>query len=79
MSEEALQIVEKRRATKSKGEKERFTYLNAEFLRIARRDKKACISDQWHTTVNLLHIYLGSVEDQMVLLILALFVHVTDG
>ena len=43
LSEEALQIAEKRREAKGKGEKERFTYLNAEFLRIARRDKKACI------------------------------------
>ena len=41
LSEEALQIVEKRREAKGKGEKERYTYLNAEFQRIARRDKKA--------------------------------------
>ena len=41
MSEEALQIAEKRRKTKSKGEKERYTHLNAEFQRIARREKKA--------------------------------------
>ena len=41
MSEEALQIVEKRREGKGKGEKERYTHLNAEFQRIARRDKKA--------------------------------------
>ena len=40
LSEEALQIAEKRREAKSKGEKERYTYLNAEFQRIARRDKK---------------------------------------
>ena len=40
MSEEALQIVEKRREVKGKGEKERYTHLNAEFQRIARRDKK---------------------------------------
>ena len=46
MSEEALQIVEKRRETKGKGEKERYTHLNAEFQRIARRDKKAFLSDQ---------------------------------
>ena len=46
MSEEALQIVEKRREVKSKGEKERYTHLNAEFKRIARRDKKAFLSDQ---------------------------------
>ena len=41
LSEEGLQIAEKRRETKSKGEKERYTHLNAEFQRIARRDKKA--------------------------------------
>ena len=41
MSEEALQIAEKRREVKSKGEKERYKHLNAEFQRIARRDKKA--------------------------------------
>ena len=46
MSEEALQIAEKRREAKSKGEKERCTHLNAEFQRIARRDKKAFLSDQ---------------------------------
>ena len=44
--EEALQIAEKRRAVKGKGEKERYTHLNAEFQRIARRDKKAFLSDQ---------------------------------
>ena len=46
MSEEALQIAEKRRDTKGKGEKERYTQLNAEFQRIARRDKKAFLSGQ---------------------------------
>ena len=46
MSEEALQITEKRREAKGKGEKERYTHLNAEFHRIARRDKKAFLSDQ---------------------------------
>ena len=45
LSEEALQIAVKREA-KSKGEKERYTHLNAEFQRIARRDKKAFLSDQ---------------------------------
>ena len=45
MSEEALQIAEKRREMKGKGEKERYTHLNAEF-QIARRDKKALLSDQ---------------------------------
>ena len=46
LSEEALQIVVKRREAKSKGEKERYKHLNAEFQRIARRDKKAFLSDQ---------------------------------
>ena len=46
MSEEALQIAEKRREVKGKGEKERYTHLNAEFQRRARRDKKAFLSDQ---------------------------------
>ena len=44
--EEASQIAVKRREVKSKGEKERYTHLNAEFQRIARRDKKALLSDQ---------------------------------
>ena len=47
LSGEALQIVVKRREVKSKGEKERYKHLNAEFQRIARRDKKAFLSDQW--------------------------------
>ena len=46
MSEEALQIPMKRREAKDKGEKERYTHLNAEFQRIAKRDKKAFLSDQ---------------------------------
>ena len=46
MSKEALQIAEKRREAKGKGEKERYTHLNAEFQRIARRDKKAFLNDQ---------------------------------
>ena len=46
LSEEALQIAVKRREAKSKGEKERYSHLIAEFQRIARRDKKAFISDQ---------------------------------
>ena len=46
MSDKALQIAEKRRDAKGKGEKERYTHLNAEFQRIARRDKKAFLSDQ---------------------------------
>ena len=46
LSEEALQIAVKRREVKNKGEKERYTHLNAEFQRISRRDKKAFLSDQ---------------------------------
>ena len=47
LSEEALQIVEKREEAKGKGEKERYTHLNAEFRRTARRDKKAFLSEQY--------------------------------
>ena len=50
LSEEALQIAEKRREAKGKGEKERYTHLNAEFQRTARRDKKAVPSDQCKET-----------------------------
>ena len=46
LSEEALKIIEERKEAKGKGEKERYTYLNADFQRIARRDKKAFLSDQ---------------------------------
>ena len=46
LSEEALQIAEKRREAKDKGQKEIYTHLNAEFHRIARRDKKVFLSDQ---------------------------------
>ena len=46
LSEEALQIAEKRREAKAKGEKENYTHLNAEYQRIAQRDKKAFLSDQ---------------------------------
>ena len=46
LSEEALQIAEKRREVKSKGKKERYTHLNAEFQRTARRDKKTFLSNQ---------------------------------
>ena len=46
LSEEALQIAVKRREAKSKGEKRRYTHLNAEFQTLARRDKKAFLSDQ---------------------------------
>ena len=48
--EEALQIAVKRREVKSKGEKERYTHLNAEFQRITRRDKKAFLSDKCKET-----------------------------
>ena len=47
LSEKALQIAEKRREAKGKGEKERYIHLNAEFQRIARRDEKAFLSDQY--------------------------------
>ena len=50
MSKEALQIAEERNDMKAKGEKERYTYLNAEFQRIARRDNKAFLSDQSEET-----------------------------
>ena len=53
MSEEALQIAEKRREEKSKGEKERYTHLNAEFQRIARRDIKRTF-----------HAKMGSIKDR---------------
>ena len=46
LSEEALQIAEKKREAKGKGEKEKYTHLNAQFQRTARRDKKAFLSDQ---------------------------------
>ena len=46
LSEETLKIAEKRREAKGKGEKDRYTHLNAEFQRIGRRDKKAFLSDQ---------------------------------
>ena len=47
LSEEALQMAEKRRDAKGKGEKERYTHLNAEFQRIKRRDRKGFLSDQY--------------------------------
>ena len=50
LSEEALQIAEKRRKSKGNGERERYTHLNAEFQRIARRDKKAFLSEQCKET-----------------------------
>ena len=51
LSEEALEIAEKRRDAKGKGEKERYTHLNAEFQRIARKDKKAFLSDECNCEV----------------------------
>ena len=50
MSEETLQIAEKRREAKGKGEKERYTHLNAEFQRISRKDKKAFLNEQCKDT-----------------------------
>ena len=50
LSEEPLQIAEKRREAKDKGQKEKYTHLNAEFQRTARRDKKAFLSDQCKET-----------------------------
>ena len=50
LSEEVLQIAEKRREVKGKGKKEKYTHLNAEFQRIARRDKKAFLSEQCKET-----------------------------
>ena len=58
MSEEGLQIAEKRRETKGKGEKERYTHLNAKFQRTARRDKKAFFSDQYSTVIKIMKITL---------------------
>ena len=53
LSEEALQIAGKRRDVKGKGEKERYTHLNAEFQRITRRDNKAFLSDQFSSVQSL--------------------------
>ena len=63
MSEEALQIAEKRREAKGKGEKERYTHLNAEFQRTARRDKKAFLSDQYSTVMIITKITLKQYCD----------------
>ena len=60
MSEEGLQIAVKRREVKSKGDKERYTHLNAEFQRIAGKDKKAFLSD--HEIA--FHEKLGSIKDR---------------
>ena len=54
-------MVEKRSEAKGKGEKERYTQLNAEFQRIARRDKKAFLSDQWKDTEE--NIRMGKTRD----------------
>ena len=76
LSGEALQIAVKRREVKSKGEKERYTHLNAEFQRIARRDKKAFLSDQCRMgktrdlfkntryTKGTFHAKMGSIKDR---------------
>ena len=52
LSEEDLHIAVKRREAKSKGEKERYTHLNAEFQRIARRDKKAFLREAWRAAIH---------------------------
>ena len=63
LSEEALQIAEKRREAKGKGEKESYTYLNAEFQRLARRDKKAFFSDQCKEIVENNRMGKGSLQE----------------
>ena len=64
LSDEALQTVEKRRETKGKGEKERYTHLNAEFQRIARRGKKAFLSDQCKEIVQNIYITICKIDSQ---------------
>ena len=74
LSGEALQIAVKRREAKSQGEKERYKHLNAEFQRIARRDKKAFLSDQCKdieenntmgkTREGVFHALMGSIKDR---------------
>ena len=70
MSEEALQIAVNRREVKGKGEKERYTHLNAEFPRLARRDKKAFLSDHRNLfkkirdTKGTFHAKMGTVKDR---------------
>ena len=76
LSEEALQTAEKRREAKGKGEKERYTHLNAKFQRIARRDKKAFLSDQCkdieennkmgktRDTKGIFHAKMGTIKDR---------------
>ena len=62
LSEEALQIAQKKREEKGKGEKERCAHLNAEFQRIARRDKKAFLGDQCKEIEERLEISSGKLE-----------------
>ena len=67
LSEEALQIAEKRRKAKGKGEKERYTYLNTEFQRIAQRDKKDFLGDQGkeiRDTKGTFHAKMGTIKDR---------------
>ena len=67
LSEEALQITVKRREVKGKGEKERYTHLNAEFQRIARRDKKAFLSDLFkkiRDIKGIFHAKMGTIKDR---------------
>ena len=68
MSEEALQIAEKRREAKGKREKQKYTYLNAEFQRRARRDKKAFLSGQCKE-VEEFHIQVSTLELYFLLLV----------
>ena len=63
LSGEALQIAVKRREVKSKGEKERYSHLNAEFQRIARRDKKAFLSNQCKEIEGKNRIGKGSLQE----------------
>ena len=71
LPEEALQIAVKRREAKSKGKKERYKHLNTEFQRIAKRDKKAFLSDQCKEieenskdTKGIFHAKIGSIKDR---------------
>ena len=69
LSDEVLQIAEKRREVKGKGEKDRYTHLNADFQRIARRDKKAFLSDQCkeieeNNTKGTFHAKMGTLKDR---------------
>ena len=67
LSEEILKIAEKRREVKGKGEKERYIHLNVEFQRIARRDKKAFLSDLFKKTRDIkgtFHAKMGTIKDR---------------